>query len=104
MPHITSFQVISGHRLTLQFDDGTHGAINLSADLTGPIFEELQDSETFKQAYLDPELRTVCWPNGADFAPEFLRSLASEKQVLVNSNLEQLVQETPSRDLRAMMR
>jgi hypothetical protein len=55
MPHITSFQVISGHRLTLQFDDGTHGAINLSADLTGPIFEELQDSETFKQAYLDPE-------------------------------------------------
>jgi hypothetical protein len=80
MLNITSTQVISGHRITLEFDDGTHGEANLSAELTGPIFEELQDPETFKQAYIDPELRTVCWPNGADFAPEFLRSLVSEKQ------------------------
>jgi hypothetical protein len=72
----------TGHYITLQFDDGTHGEANLSAELTGPIFEELQDSETFKQAYIDPVLRTVCWPNGADFAPEFLRSLVSEKQVV----------------------
>jgi hypothetical protein len=46
------------------------------------MFEALLDPEQFKQVYLDPELRTVCWPNGADFAPEFLKSLVSEKQVV----------------------
>jgi hypothetical protein len=82
MLHITSAQVIAGHSLSLQFNDGTHGEVDLSAALTGPMFEALLDPEQFKQAYLDPELRTVCWPNGADFAPEFLRSLVSAKQVV----------------------
>ena len=82
MLHITSAQVISAHSLSLQFNDGTHGDVDLSAELTGPIFEELRDPETFKQAHLDPELRTVCWPNGADFAPEFLRSLVLERQLV----------------------
>ncbi|MFN9619743.1 MAG: DUF2442 domain-containing protein [Synechococcaceae cyanobacterium] len=82
MLHITSVQVISGHSLSLQFNDGTHGDVDLSAELTGPIFDELRDPEKFQEAYLDPELRTVCWPNGADFAPEFLRSLVSAKQLV----------------------
>lgn len=82
MLHITSAKVISGHSLSLKFSDGTDGEADLSAELTGAIFEELRDPEKFKEAYLDTELRTVCWPNGADFAPEFLRSLVSEKQLV----------------------
>lgn len=82
MLHITSVQVTAEHSMFLHFDDGTHGEVNLSAELTGPIFEELRDPEQFKQAYVDPELRTVCWPNGADFAPEFLRSLVLAKQLV----------------------
>ena len=82
MLHITSAQVIAGHSLSLHFNDSTHGELDLSAELTGPVFEALLDHDQFKQAYLDPELRTVCWPNGADLAPEFLRSLVSEKQVV----------------------
>jgi hypothetical protein len=80
MLHITSAQVISGYSLSLQFSDGTYGEVNLSEGLTGVVFAELRDPEKFKQAFLDPYLRTVCWPNGADLAPEFLRSLVSEKQ------------------------
>jgi len=34
----------------------------------------LKDQEYFKAFMLHPELRTVVWPNGADFAPEFLRA------------------------------
>jgi hypothetical protein len=29
--------------------------------------------EMFKQAFLSPVLHMVVWPNGADFAPEYLR-------------------------------
>ena len=80
MLHVTSVQVITEHCLLLQFDDGTHGEVDLAAELTGPVFEELLDPEKFSEAYLDPELRTVCWPNGADLAPEFLRSLVLQGQ------------------------
>lgn len=82
MLHITALQVTSGHSLSLQFNDGTHGDVDLSTELTGPVFEELRDPQKFKEVYLDPELRTVCWPNGADFAPEFLRNLVSAKQLV----------------------
>ena len=64
----------------LQFNDGTHGESDVAAELKGPVFEELLDPEKFSEAYLDPELRTVCWPNGADLAPVFLRSLELHKQ------------------------
>ena len=37
-----------------------------------PIFEPLRDPEYFCRFTLDPELETLVWPNGADFAPEFL--------------------------------
>jgi hypothetical protein len=80
MLHITSVQVMAEHCLLLQFDDGTHGKVDLAAELKGPVFEELLDPEKFSEAYLDPELRTVCWPNSADLAPEFLRIFVLQKQ------------------------
>jgi len=82
MLHITSAQVTSDHSLYLRFDDGTHGEVNLAGELTGSIFEELLDPEHFKQASVHPKLLTVCWPNGADFAPEFLKSLVLAKQLV----------------------
>ena len=41
--------------------------------MEGPIFEPLQDPEYFRSFRVDGDLHTVVWPNGADFAPEFLR-------------------------------
>jgi hypothetical protein len=57
---------------TTKFRDGTAGEIDLSAELTGPIFEPLRDLEAFRQFRVDPEFHTLVWPNGADLAPEFL--------------------------------
>jgi hypothetical protein len=40
--------------------------------LYGPVFEPLRDAAVFKQFRVHEEFRTLVWPNGADFAPEFL--------------------------------
>lgn len=42
-------------------------------DLDGPVFQPLKAVDYFKRVQLHPELRTLVWPNGADFAPEYLR-------------------------------
>ena len=79
MLHILSVQPTADYRLHLQFDDGVEGEIDLSAELTGTMFAPLRDAELFRQVSIHPELRTIAWPNGADFAPEFLRTLVRQR-------------------------
>jgi Protein of unknown function (DUF2442) len=74
LPRIVDAQYIAGFVVWLRFSDGVEGEIDLSGDLVGPIFEPLQDIDEFRRFVLHPELRTLVWPNGADFAPEFLRA------------------------------
>lgn len=73
MLHVTQVKYIKDYSLWLEFDDGTKGYIDLSQYLNGVIFKPLQDIQFFKQVVLDKELETITWPNGADFAPEFLK-------------------------------
>lgn len=63
---------VKGFVLRLKFSDGLEGEIDLASELYGPIFEPLKDPEIFRRFRFDPELHNVVWPNGADFAPEFL--------------------------------
>jgi hypothetical protein len=56
----------------LRFRDGTSGEIDLEPELWGEVFEPLKDPEFFRSFHVDPECHTLVWPNGADFAPEFL--------------------------------
>lgn len=72
IPHVTSVEVIGAHELRLGFDDGVVRDIDLSEQLWGPIMEPLKDPLYFAKVALDPEIGTIVWPNGADFAPEFL--------------------------------
>jgi hypothetical protein len=73
LPRIADARYLSGFTVWLRFDDGAEGEVDLRDELNGPMFEPLTTAETFRQFRLDPELRTLVWPNGADFAPEFLR-------------------------------
>jgi hypothetical protein len=74
--HVTKAEYLGGFRIALSFDDGRSGVADLSGTLDGPVFEELNDPRKFAAFSLDPELRTIAWPNGADLAPEFLYFLA----------------------------
>jgi hypothetical protein len=74
LARIAGARYVNGFTVWLQFMDGSEGTVDLSDELTGPMFEPLRDRALFAQVQLHPELRTLVWPNGADFAPEFLRS------------------------------
>ena len=71
--HILEARYVAGHVVWLRFRDGTSGEIDLLSALRGPIFEPLRDPAVFRQFQVHPEFHTLVWPNGADFAPEFLR-------------------------------
>jgi hypothetical protein len=71
--HIDEAEYVGGYRIRLRFDDGVEGEVDLANELTGPAFQPLRNLSAFRRFRLHPELRTLVWPNGADFAPEFLR-------------------------------
>ena len=71
MEKVIGVRVLEGYRLFVQFDDGTQGEVDLSDRLFGPVFEPLRDRELFAQVSAD-EFGAVCWPNGADLAPDAL--------------------------------
>lgn len=75
--YVTKMKVVGPHSLELTFNDGVHKRVNLRRMLWGELFEPLRDPAYFAQAQLNEW--TVCWPNGADFAPEFLYELESEE-------------------------
>ena len=74
LPRLIAAKYLHGHTLWLRFADGLEGEVDLRSELEGEMFEPLRDEGYFKQVVFHPELRTVVWPNGADFAPEFLRA------------------------------
>jgi hypothetical protein len=71
-PRIIAAHHVQEFTIHLRFADGTEGNVDLTGELSGEIFQPLSEPSYFKQFILHPELYTICWPNGADFAPEFL--------------------------------
>ncbi|VFN01195.1 MAG: Protein of unknown function (DUF2442) [Candidatus Kentron sp. G] len=69
--HVTQAKYIHDYTVWLSFNDGAQGEIDLSSELHGEVFDPLKDKAFFKSFNL--EGHTLSWPNGADFAPEFLR-------------------------------
>ncbi len=74
LPHVVDARYVAAHTVWLRFDDGAEGEVDLANELHGPVFEPLKSIEFFRQFVVHPELKTLVWPNGADFAPGFLRT------------------------------
>lgn len=75
--HVLEATYVAGHRINVRFNDGMLVKIDLSGSLGGPVFEPLQDPDYFRQFSI--EGNTLAWPNGADFAPEYLYDLAQSQ-------------------------
>ena len=74
MMDIVEAKHVAEYRIWLRFEDGSQGEVDLKSELEGPIFEALHDPAYFRQVSVNRDLGTIAWPNGADFAPEFLYS------------------------------
>jgi hypothetical protein len=72
-PLLTEATPLRGYTVSVRFEDGTAGEVDLSYLLEyGGVFEPLRDPDFFRQLRADPEAGTIVWPNDADIAPETL--------------------------------
>ncbi|MDX6381804.1 MAG: hypothetical protein QOI57_2828 [Rubrobacteraceae bacterium] len=76
--HVTSVRRTDSYKLEVAFNDGTVKEVDLEDELYGEVFEPLRDVEFFGKVEVNEETNTIEWPNGADFAPEFLHEIGKE--------------------------
>ena len=72
LPHVIEARYVPGYRIDLRFNTGVRKTIDFSPWLKGPVFEPLRDRDEFRKFFIAGG--TVCWPNGADIAPETLHA------------------------------
>ena len=72
---VVKVEVLEGYKLKLFFEDGICGDINVEElILFKGIFAPLEDLEFFNKVFVNSDIGTICWENGADLSPEFLYS------------------------------
>jgi hypothetical protein len=72
-PRLRTVEIVSRFTVHLTFADGVERKIDLEPYLHGPLFDPIrQDPSLFASVQIDEVGDTICWPNGADIAPETL--------------------------------
>ena len=69
---VVNAEYVRGYQLRLRFSDGALKVVDFSRWLHGEVFQPLLNKRQFKRFFVAGG--TVCWPNGADIAPETLRT------------------------------
>ena len=69
---VTEFELVGAYTVRVVFDDDTEQVIDLEPVLYGEMYAPLRDVQVFRRVRLDPEVKTLVWPNGADFDPYVL--------------------------------
>jgi Protein of unknown function (DUF2442) len=82
---ITSLKLTGTYSFIVSFDDNTSQEIDLNGMLYGELYEPLNNPDFFKQVRIDPEIKTLVWPNGADFDPAVLHDWPKTKFLFMKS-------------------
>jgi len=80
---VESFRIEAPYTLRVRFDDGTEQVIDFRPMLAGALYGPLRDVTVFNQVRIDPEVRTLVWPNGADFDPASLHDWATHAPAMI---------------------
>ena len=82
---VESFEVIGPYTLRVRFDDKTEQTIDFQPVLAGQLYGQLRELRLFKQVKIDPEVKTLVWPNGADFDPATLHDWPEQVEAMIKS-------------------
>jgi hypothetical protein len=86
MYDVKSVKCLEDYKLELVFENGERGIVDLSGYRNkGGVFSRFADQSYFRKVYVNQELGTICWPDGADIAPETLYTLVTGKPMPVHS-------------------
>ena len=77
---VRSFDIVAPYKLRVCFDDGSEQTIDFRPVLAGEMYGPLRDVQMFNQVEIDPEVKTLVWPNGADFDPATLHEWPSHEK------------------------
>ncbi len=79
---VAAVEHLGGHRLRVRFDDGVEGEVDLSTYLRFEgLLAALRDPAYVAQVAVDPEVRTLRWPNGIDLDTLVLYSHVTGRSV-----------------------
>lgn len=69
-PAITSVEDKGDYILSVVFDNGENGVLDMKPYLDFGVFKKIQDPDVFKSVHVTFD--TIAWETGADLAPEFV--------------------------------
>ncbi len=70
---VVGVEATGEYRLHVEFEDGVAGEVDVAALVPFEgVFAPLRDRKLFRAVAVNPDLGTICWPNGADLDPDVL--------------------------------
>ncbi len=72
---VSQAKYLNDYRILLTFSNGVSKTVDLKNELRGSVYEPLHQLDYFKKFTL--KYNTIEWPNGADYAPEYLYTIGN---------------------------
>src|SRR5436190_10576189 len=82
-PRVKSVKWRTGHVLEITFLNGKKGVVDFWPHIAGKggLLKPLESVAFFKQVKVQPEFKTLVWPNDADWDPDILYWLATKTPI-----------------------
>lgn len=76
--HITEFEIKKDYDLSLKFEDGKSGIVNLKYLVGNGVFKKWENYSEFSKVRIDPISKTLSWDDEIDLDPVALRRRIEE--------------------------
>jgi len=78
---VIAVEVVKDYIVRLEFDDGYYGIVDISEIIPFKgVFKPLNNKKFFSNVVVNPEIGTICWKNGADLSPTYLREKIQQEK------------------------